>query len=230
MTAYCAGLMPIVCRDNPDRMMDYMLLFQCIMVEHGKGKHHWPILLHYIEQLRRRELMADAPSDSEEANKIRKLHRLSTHSHNQTLGLDNSILNESVTLWIAKSNVFLNDFLDPYVFKTLQDKSTPFEEEMSTLHRTSSSPSYRNTLPSSTPQRSSSSPSSSESNIRSTSNPRSLTNLPVGLTPQMAEKILKSQSPNNPCLNYLKGQCNQIGECPQKRPHWSLDEVKSKIH
>jgi len=246
MMAFSAGLMPLVCRGKPDRLADYMMFLHLVSIEYAKGKHHWPVLLHYIEQRRRAELVADAPRDNPVAAAKRESHRLSSHTTEGGIGLDRTVLGEAAIAWMSRNLVLLEDYLDVDVFRALQSQPTAAEAAMASRHQPQQSHSVAGSMASSMassfpplqvsppapryqqPTTPSTSPSSATRPSRSM---KPIRNLPPGVSAEMADKIRMARPPHNACLNFLSGRCvvTEGQPCPRGFVHLSLDEINKRI-
>ena len=151
ITAFSAGLMPIVCRGNPDRLLDYVSLLLTLISEHAKGKRHWPVFLRYIETLRKRALLFGSPSDDAEVEDQRAKHRLTTLTSSNAITLDKELLHEIVELWTEKSKLFADDFIDPSTLSFLFHESTPVERAATERHLPPTYPQYTSPSPYSFP-------------------------------------------------------------------------------
>ena len=146
ITAYTAGLMPVVCRGNPDRFMDYTALMLSLITEHAKGEQHWPIFLRYIESRRREVLQLGAAVDNAEAVEARRVHRLTVTSPQGGVTLDEKLLQRIEFLWANRSRLFEDEFVDPKILNILYGVKTASEQAAEERHRPTPTP-YNLQLP-----------------------------------------------------------------------------------
>lgn len=236
ITAFTAGLIPVVCKGNPDRLVDYLVFINMISSEHAKGKHHWPVLLRYIEQTRRKVLYQGIPVEDAEAAARRKVHKLTTMDPLGGLSLDNNLLQEATMLWIAKSNLFSEESVDLNVLNTLFHSLSPAELAVQERRQaaaaqsssSSSSPSsphtnQYNNIPHSFPSPSSSSSPSPSPQSREKRGKSSPPPTPHGLTEATTQKIYKNRIA---CVNHIRNACTE--PCPRNLPHLSAEEATKK--
>jgi len=142
ITAYTAGLMPIVCKGNTDRFMDYTALLLSLITEHAKGQRHWPVFLRYIESRRRKVLLYGAAADDAEAAEARKAHRLTAISPEGNIIMDNELLRDIADMWSSRSRLFEDEFVDPHSLDTLYSERTAVEKSALERHRLSQPTQY----------------------------------------------------------------------------------------
>ncbi len=252
ITAFSAGLMPIVCKGNLDRFVDYTTLLTTIIAEHAKGQRHWPVYHRYIEVLRKRALLYGSPNDDPDVISKRKTHRLTTITPFDTVSpLDRDLLQECVELWTTSSRLFCDDFVDLATLQALYGAQTVVERSASLRHapppyQSSSQPNSVHSGTTAYPSHQGgygdqsyqslgvnvASPLPSTSQYQSSSssprphNGRDKTpgKLIPGLTKEIIARIKALRPPNNACFAHIIEKCDS--PCRAGRPHLSWEKVQ----
>jgi hypothetical protein len=201
VNAFAGGLIPIACANRPDRLGDYMSFLFEILIQHSTGKQHWPVLLHYIESIRR----ARQPSgEGPDMDKIRDTHRLCTYPspasrYSSVLDMGQLLLSASIFNDPSLRFTLQQDFIDISVLQNICKTTLPEVNRVNKLFSNQAK-----------------GPSTS-GNANPSSDP-STSKLPH------ADYIFAKK--HNICVKFLNGLCH--GACPQNRIHEELSVVRSR--
>ena len=214
ITAFAGGLMPIACVNRPDRLLDYSLFLSEIIAQHATGRQHWPVLLHYIEQVRKqRQPIHEGP----EWDKVRENHRLCSSTPSTTRSiLDPSILSEANNIWHDPTlrNTLVEDFVELATITSLSSLQTPASISASQLYGVSSN--SRTDIGTTDASQSTFPPGISSSTTTTTSK---------GVKAVLSNQEATFCRQRNICLKYFLNTCN--GACG--REHLTINDFKSRM-
>jgi hypothetical protein len=204
VNAFAGGLIPVACANRPDRAGDYVSFLTEILIQHSTGKQHWPVLLHYIESIRR---LKQPSGEGPEMDRIRDAHKLCSYAppssrFSSVLDMGQLLLSSSI-------------FNDPSLRSTLQTLQQDFVDHsvLQTIFKT--------TLPEVDRVNKLFSGTSSLSSL--TGGGRA----PPAQLPKIPQEDFKFAIRNNVCIKFVQGACDDI--CPQGRLHEDLSTVRSRI-
>lgn len=203
LTAFGAGLIPLVCQGRPDRLVDYLALQHALTIEYACGRP-WPVLLRYIEMLRRKVLQSQHPKTHPEAEKARHDHRLTLSINGDRL-LDQNILDTILGEWSNNEiEKFTAESVDDNAIRALLAKKFAMLGDTSAGRPTPAAPSHVPAPPTPTVKTA-----------------RDV----AGLTQTELDKLKKM--PNPICIKFLTSGCPH--PCPNGRLHKTKEEAKQLL-
>jgi hypothetical protein len=197
--AFTGGLMPMMCTDNPIRLADYSAFIMSIITEHSRNEIEWPILLSYIEAIRRSALLKET--------QVLPEHKVRAASHSlmetsKVFGgdriLNREILGELQMIWTSGLR---SRFRDDFVDESILTGRPPQRIVVDTAVDTPSPPivTKRENLPP-----------------------------PTGFTHAQWEKAITTTALQKSfCRNFLLGFCK--GKCSRSLPHLDAEKVKGLL-
>jgi len=197
--AFTGGLMPMMCADNPTRLSDYSAFIISVITEHSRNETEWPILLSYIETVRRAALLKET--------QVLPEHKIHAASHSlmetsKTIGggriLNREIIGELQMTWTSGLR---SKFRDDLVDESILTGRIPQRIIVDTAVDT---------------------PSSSPVTKRENLPP------PLGFTQSQWEKAITTMALQKSfCRNFLLGFCK--GKCSRSLPHLDAEKVKGLL-
>jgi hypothetical protein len=217
LSAFCGGLVPLACLNDPIRLTDYTTFMSAVTMEHAKGSYHWPVYLRYIEIIRRKALLAHIPAvpTNADAEAKRAAHIISLHSTTADSLLNEDVLTKIGMEWASGSlKNFENELIDPATLRALLSPNTA-----------TVTPNWK---------AGTATPSSSHSSTEGPADRRNATakGPPIKTEPTVArfpaeewKQLVAMSADGKFCRNFLAGRCPATSNCP-KGPHLSHAEVK----
>jgi hypothetical protein len=179
-----------------------------ILIQHSTGKQHWPVLLHYIESIRK---LKQPVGDGPEMDRIRDAHKLCNYASpssrfSSVLDMGQLLLSSSIFNDPSIRSTLQQDFVDNAVLQSICKNTLPEVDRVNKL------------FPGSNVTTGTANMASSASSSRK---------VPMSRLPRIPQEDYNFAIRNGICVRFAQGACEDA--CPQNRLHEDISVVRSRM-